>query len=67
MVAELVLMLKDKVQTKDVDWLAWEDPFIYSRNPQELKKEKEESKEEIRKRLSYVIPMLQLLNAVANT
>jgi hypothetical protein len=40
MVAELVLMLKDKVQTKDVDWLAWEDPFIYSRNPQELKKEK---------------------------
>ena len=66
MVAELVLGLKDEVKTKEVDWLAWEDPFIYSRDLQELKEEREHSQEEIRKRLSYVIPMLQLLYAAAN-
>jgi hypothetical protein len=66
MMAEFVLLLKDKIQTKQVDWLAWEDPFIYSRDPQELKEEKEDSKEEVRKRLAYVIPMLQLLDAAAN-
>ena len=67
MVAELVLGLKDEVKTKEVDWLAWEDPFIYSRNPQDLKEEREHNQEEVRKRLSYVIPMLQLLYAAANT
>lgn len=62
MVAEIVLMLRDNIQTKDVDWLAWEDPFLYSCNPQQLKKEREQSIRETRKRLAYVIPMLQLLD-----
>jgi hypothetical protein len=30
MVAEIVLGLKETMQTKEVDWLVWEDPFIYS-------------------------------------
>lgn len=66
MEAEIVLMLKDKIQTKDVDWLSWEDPFIYSRNPQQLKKEREQSVTETHKRLAYVIPMLQLLDEAVN-
>ncbi len=62
-VAKLVLELKDVVQTKNVDWLAWEDPFILRRDARELKQEREQSPAETHKRLSYVIPMLQLLNA----
>ncbi|MFN8486279.1 MAG: hypothetical protein U0350_01725 [Caldilineaceae bacterium] len=61
MMAELVLSLKDKIQTQAVDWLAWEDPFIYGRDAQQLKQEREQSIAETRKRLAYVIPMLQLL------
>jgi hypothetical protein len=64
--AELVLSLKDQIQIKEVDWLAWEDPFIYARDPQQLKQEREESLAEIRKRLGYVIPMLQLLNEIGH-
>jgi hypothetical protein len=65
MVAELVLGMKDEVKTKEVDWLAWEDPFIFGRDPYELKAEREQSQEEAQKRFSYVIPMLQLLSEAA--
>lgn len=61
MIAELVLHLRGKIQTQDVDWLAWEDPFIYGCDAQQLKQEREASMAETRKRLAYVIPMLQLL------
>jgi hypothetical protein len=60
-VAEIVLLLKDKVKTKDVDWLVWEDPFIFSRDLDEMKAEFENSRQESRKRLGYTIPVLQLL------
>jgi hypothetical protein len=46
--------------------LAWEDPFLYSCNPQQLKEEREQSIRETRKRLAYVIPMLQLLDEAAD-
>lgn len=59
--AEIVLLLGDKIQNKTVDWLAWEDPFIFSRDAQELKREREQSQQETRKRLSYAVPMLQFL------
>jgi hypothetical protein len=62
LVAEFTLAGKDVIKTKDVDWLAWEDPFIFDRDPQQLKVEKEKSVEETQKRLKYVIPMLQLLS-----
>ena len=39
-VAEVVLLLRDEIQARDVDWLAWEDPYIYARNPAELKAER---------------------------
>lgn len=58
--AEIILLLKDQIKTKNVDWLAWEDPFIYSRDPDQLKKERENSRQESRKRLGYLMPVLQL-------
>jgi hypothetical protein len=64
-VAEFTLAGKDVIKTKDVDWLAWEDPFIFDRDPQQLKVEKEKSVEETQKRLNYVIPILQLLSAAS--
>lgn len=65
LVAELVLLLLDVVETEEVDWLAWEDPFILGRDPQLLRKEREESVVEVRKRLGYVVPMLRLLEEAA--
>ena len=61
MVAEMILHLQDNIQTRDVDWLAWEDPFIFERDADELKRERENSLEETQKRLSYVLPMVELL------
>ncbi len=65
MVAEIVLALRGRCHTKDVDWLAWEDPFILGREPAGLKKERENSPGEVNKRFAYAIPMLQLLYAAA--
>ena len=65
-VAEYVLAIRDEVRTAAVDWLAWEDPFIFGRNPAELKLEREQSLRETHKRLAYVIPMLELLNQASD-
>jgi hypothetical protein len=65
-VAEYILPIRDTVNTRAVDWLAWEDPFILGRDPEELKQEREESIGETHKRLSYVIPILQMFNEVSN-
>jgi hypothetical protein len=46
-----------------LDWLAWEDPFIYGHDAKQLRRERENSPLETQKRLGYVIPMLQLLEA----
>jgi hypothetical protein len=61
MAAELVLRIRGRARTKEVDWLAWEDPFIVSRDERSLRMEREESTGETLKRLSYVVPMLRLL------
>jgi len=65
MVAEMIFYLQDKIQTKDVDWLAWEDPFILFRDPAELKRERENSLAETKKRLNYVLPMIQTLTRLS--
>jgi hypothetical protein len=66
-VAEIVVQaMGRRIHTKDVDWLAWEDPFLAGRDACRLKREREGSLQETRKRLAYVIPMLQLLDAAAN-
>jgi hypothetical protein len=59
--AELVLLLRETLTTREVDWLAWEDPFLEGRNPLELKREREASLAETQKRLGYVIPIMQVL------
>jgi hypothetical protein len=61
MVAEILYYVQDEVKTRDVDWLAWEDPLLLVREPTELRNERENSLEEINKRLNYVVPMLETL------
>ncbi len=65
MVAEMIFYLQDNVQTREVDWLAWEDPFILSRDAVKLKHERENSLEETQKRLTYVLPMIETLTRLA--
>lgn len=59
MVAEMVLLLQADIKTREVDWLAWEDPLILSRDSDELKREREKSAEETQKRLAYAVPMVE--------
>jgi hypothetical protein len=61
MAAEIVIHLRSKVITQDVDWLSWEDPFILGREATALKTERDNSYAETQKRLGYVLPMLQIL------
>jgi hypothetical protein len=67
MVAEMILQLQDHIHTREVDWLAWEDPFILDRDAEELKTERENSLEETEKRLSYVFPMVEALTKFSMT
>ncbi len=67
MVAEMVFHLQENIQTRDVDWLAWEDPFVLERDPMELKQERESSAEETYKRLAYAIPMIETLTRLSRT
>jgi hypothetical protein len=60
--AEVMVLLRAEVATRDVDWLAWEDPFIYGRDPNEMKAEREADPAEVHKRLSYVLPMIEVLS-----
>jgi len=65
MVAEMILHLQHNIHARDVDWLAWEDPFILDRDADELKHERESSLEETQKRLSYILPMVEILTKFA--
>jgi len=57
--------MQDNIKTRDVDWLAWEDPFIFNRDADELKREREQSLDETNKRLRYVLPMLETLTRLS--
>jgi hypothetical protein len=61
MVAELVLQLQPDIRTRDVDWLAWEDPWILGTPAEALKRAREASPEETQKRLAYTLPMVAAL------
>lgn len=65
MVAEMIYYLQPEIQTRAVDWLAWEDPFILQRDAAELKHERENSLEETQKRLSYAFSMIQALTKLS--
>ena len=59
--AEIVLQLRDELTVVDADWLAWEDPFIFATAAATFKQTRETSLAETRKRLRFLIPVLQLL------
>jgi hypothetical protein len=61
MVAEMVLHMQHHIHTREVDWLAWEDPFLLGRDPEDLKAERENSIREYEARLSYCLPMVDAL------
>jgi hypothetical protein len=65
MVAEMIFYMRNEIHTCDVDWLAWEDPFILSRAAAELKHERENSLEETNKRLRYILPMIETLTRLS--
>jgi hypothetical protein len=65
MVAEMIFYMHDTIKTRDVDWLAWEDPFILNCDAAELKRERENSLDETNKRLKYVLPMLETLTRLS--
>ncbi|HLO17906.1 MAG TPA: hypothetical protein VK206_23960 [Anaerolineales bacterium] len=65
MVAEMIFYMQADIKTCDVDWLAWEDPFILRRNEAELKREREDSLAETNKRLKYVLPMIGTLTRLS--
>ena len=65
MVAEMIYYLQEDIQTRDVDWLAWEDPFILKRDAAQLKHEREHSLAETQKRLNYVSPMIETLTRLS--
>lgn len=65
MVAEMILAVQTDVMTREVDWLAWEDPFILGRDAGELKQEREISLVETQKRLAYALPMVEMLTKFA--
>ena len=61
MVTEMILLLQSNIKTKEVDWLAWEDPFVVRRDPEELKRERENSPAETQKRLAYAMQMVETM------
>jgi len=61
MLSEITLLLRDKLVSKDVDWLAWEDPFLLGCDAAQLKIERENSPLEAQKRLAYIAPTLQAI------
>jgi hypothetical protein len=65
MVAEMIFYMQDTIKTRDVDWLAWEDPFIFEREANEFKAERENSLVETKKRLKYVLPMIETLTRLS--
>jgi hypothetical protein len=61
LLVEIVLVLRQELLTQEVDWLAWEDPFILNRDPMELRAERENDPDETRKRLQWNAPIILLL------
>ena len=56
-----IFCLKDKLETKEVDWLSWEDPFILDKDPQQYKAAREKDPRELNKRMNYVLPTIRYL------
>jgi hypothetical protein len=60
-IAQIVFLLKDVIKTKSVDWLSWEDPFIFGKDSNQYKAERESDPAELEKRMFYVLPEIKYL------
>jgi hypothetical protein len=56
---EVLLLLRPRLLTRPVDWLAWEDPFILGREAGELRLERSRSQAETVKRLRGLLPFFR--------
>ncbi len=56
---EVLLLLRTRLLTHPVDWLAWEDPFMLGRDPGELRLERSHSRPETIKRLRGLLPFFR--------
>lgn len=59
--SQLIFSLKEIIHTKKVDWLSWEDPFIFDKDPKQYKIERETDPKELEKRMGYVLPEIEYL------
>jgi hypothetical protein len=58
---QMVLLTLPTLQTKDVDWLAWEDPYILGMDADDLRQRRETDPQETHKRLRGLTPIMQPL------
>ena len=56
---ELLILLRPRLLTRSVDWLAWEDPFLLGRDAGELRLERSQSQAETVKRLRGLLPFFR--------
>jgi hypothetical protein len=56
---EIVLKLRETLKRKSVDWLSWEDPYIFGRDADELRRERNSSRTETYKRLRGLLPFFE--------
>ena len=59
MLIELLILLRPRLLTRAVDWLAWEDPFLLGREAGELRLERSQSQAETVKRLRGLLPFFR--------
>ena len=59
--SQIIFSLRDELNIKEVDWLSWEDPFIFAKDPQQLKLERENDPAELERRMSYVLSEIKYL------
>ena len=58
---QLIVALKDIVITKEVDWLSWEDPYIFGKDLKTYKIERENDPDETKRRMTNVIAEINYL------
>lgn len=60
-VTKYALEIQNEFIEKEVDWLSWEDPFVFNKDYQTLKEQRESDENETEKRLAYAIPMIKTI------
>lgn len=63
LLAEMAWGLRASFTLRPVDWMVWEDPFIYGRPAAALRAERDADPAETRQRLQWLAPILEVLLA----